>query len=130
MMTKKGRLVYSTDPAAANDMAAKDSAGGGPAAGSGPEPPARSRQQVRVRRERAGRGGKTVTVAAPLAVPREEAQLLLARLKKICGAGGTLKDGATAEGSPAFDLEIQGDHADRIVRELTAAGFAAKRAGG
>ena len=38
--------------------------------------------------------------------------------------------GKTADGSPAFDLEIQGDHAERLVAELLKAGYKAKRAGG
>jgi translation initiation factor 1 len=46
---------------------------------------------------------------------------LAARLKKLCGAGGTVKDGR---------IEIQGDHRDRLVAELCRLGFQAKRAGG
>src|SRR5258708_2567677 len=48
-------------------------------------------QQPRVRRETKGRAGKTVTTAAPLLLSRDEAQALLADLKKLCGAGGALK---------------------------------------
>ena len=43
---------------------------------------------------------------------------------------GTFKASKTADGSPAFELEIQGDHADRLVAELVKAGYKAKRAGG
>jgi translation initiation factor 1 len=50
--------------------------------------------------------------------------------KKMCGGGGTLKAGKTPGGDPAFELEIQGDHADRLTAELTKAGYKAKRAGG
>jgi translation initiation factor 1 len=85
-------------------------------------------QSVRVRREKSGRGGKMVTVAGPLVLTRADATALLAAWKKLCGGGGTLK--STAEGSPAFELEVQGDHADRIVAELVKAGYKAKRAGG
>jgi translation initiation factor 1 len=46
---------------------------------------------------------------------------LAKRLKRICGSGGTVKDGT---------IEIQGDHRARVVEELTRTGFRAKRAGG
>jgi translation initiation factor 1 len=83
-----------------------------------------------VRRETGGRGGKTVTVVAPLVLARPEAEALLAGWKKMCGSGGSLKTSRTADGSPAFELEVQGDHADRLVAELVKAGYKAKRAGG
>lgn len=46
---------------------------------------------------------------------------LAAELRKLCGAGGTVKDGA---------LEIQGDHRDRIAEWLRARGHVVKLAGG
>jgi len=46
---------------------------------------------------------------------------LAARLKRMCGAGGAVKDGR---------IEIQGEHRDRLVAELARLGFAAKRSGG
>lgn len=77
--------------------------------------------RVRVGREVAGRGGKAVTVITGL--PLDEAQLaeLATRLKKLCGAGGAVKNGI---------IEIQGDHRDRLVAELCKLGLEAKRAGG
>lgn len=96
--------------------------------------PARSlappEQSVRVRREKSGRGGKVVTVAGPLVLTRTDATALLAAWKKLCGGGGALKPASTADGGPGFELEVQGDHADRIVAELVKAGYKAKRAGG
>jgi translation initiation factor 1 len=76
---------------------------------------------VRVGREVAGRGGKGVTVITGL--PFDEVQLaeLATRLKKLCGAGGAVKDGV---------IEIQGDHRDRLVAELCKLGLEAKRSGG
>jgi len=88
------------------------------------------RQSPRVHLDRTGRGGKTVTVAGPLALTRDEAEALLSAWKKLCGGGGSLKAGKTREGAPAFELEIQGDHADRLVAELQKAGYKAKRSGG
>jgi translation initiation factor 1 len=92
-------------------------------------PPA-AQAAVRVRREKGGRGGKTVTVAGPLVLVRAEAAALLAEWKRLCGGGGTLRTMRTAGGDPAFEVEVQGDHADRLLAALTAAGFPAKRSGG
>lgn len=96
--------------------------------------PARSRpageQVVRVRRERAGRRGKTVTVVGPLHLAREDASALLKKLKSRCGGGGTLKVDRDGGGDPCFVLEVQGDHADRVVSELDGLGYDVKRAGG
>lgn len=121
MKTRSGRPVYSTEsPISRKEQPARGPFRSLPPAGQSP----------RVRRDRAGRGGKTVTVAGPLVLTRDEATALLASWKKLCGSGGTLKEGKTADGSPAFELEIQGDHADRLVDELVKAGYRAKRAGG
>ena len=51
----------------------------------------------------------------------EELENLATRLKKLCGAGGAVKDGT---------IEIQGDHRDRLVAELVKMGYDAKRSGG
>ncbi len=76
---------------------------------------------VRVRRETKGRGGKTVTVIT--GVPGDDSALgeLAGALKRRCGTGGTIKDGA---------IEIQGDHCEILVAELNRRGFTVKRAGG
>jgi translation initiation factor 1 len=119
---KKGRTVYSTEISVTRG----DSPGSKePRASLSPWS-----QSPRVRRETTGRGGKTVTVAGPLVLARPEAEALLSSWKKLCGGGGALKAGKTGDGSPAFELEIQGDHADRLVAELLKAGYKAKRSGG
>ena len=76
---------------------------------------------VRVMRDRKQRGGKTVTVIT--GVPANEATLatLAQQLKKLCGSGGTLKDGT---------IEIQGDHCAKVQAKLTEMGYKVKRAGG
>jgi len=71
-----------------------------------------------------------VTVAGPLVLARPEAEALLAAWKKMCGGGGALKEAETPDGSPAFELEVQGDHAERLLAELLQAGYKAKRSGG
>lgn len=76
---------------------------------------------ARVTREKQGRGGKTVTVVRGLALDAEALAALGKRLRQACGAGGTARDGV---------LEVQGDHADRVVTLLLAEGRQAKRAGG
>ncbi len=76
---------------------------------------------ARVSRETKGRGGKAVTLVRGLPLAAEALEALGKRLRTACGAGGTLKDGV---------LEVQGDHAERIVELLQAEGFAVKRAGG
>ena len=76
---------------------------------------------VRVSREKQGRGGKTVTVVRGLVLDAATLADLGKRLRSACGAGGTARSGV---------LEVQGDHADRVVDWLKQAGHPAKRAGG
>lgn len=76
---------------------------------------------VRVSRETQGRKGKGVTVINGLGLPADQLQALATDLKKRCGSGGSVENGR---------IEIQGDHRDRLVQELTQRGFKAKRAGG
>lgn len=85
---------------------------------------------MRVRRERGGRRGKTVTVAEPLLLARDEATRLLAELKRGCGAGGALKSMTAGDGRDAFALELQGDHTGTVVERLLALGLRVKRSGG
>lgn len=76
---------------------------------------------VRVQRESKGRKGKTVTLITGLVLNEEAQRTLLSDLKRMCGAGGSLKDGV---------LEIQGDHRDALVDELKKRGFTVKKVGG
>jgi translation initiation factor 1 len=76
---------------------------------------------VRVHREKKGRRGKVVSVIAGVALDAKGLQRLAKQLKRKCGAGGTVKDGA---------IEIQGDHRDVLVDELGKRGYTVKRAGG
>lgn len=76
---------------------------------------------VRVSRETKGRGGKAVTLVRGLALAPDALAAMGKQLRAQCGAGGTVKDGV---------VEIQGDHADRVVALLQQRGLSVKRAGG
>ena len=69
---------------------------------------------VRIRLEKKGRKGKSVTVVTGLPLDPLELADLGKTLKTRCGAGGTVKDGA---------VEIQGDHRETVRQVLAAAGY-------
>ena len=85
------------------------------------QPTRKSDGIVRVTRDRKGRGGKTVTVIDGVMGSESQLTTLAQQLKKLCGSGGTVKDG---------NIEIQGDHRDRLVAELLKLGYPARRSGG
>lgn len=72
---------------------------------------------AKLRIEKAGRGGKTVTVVDGLPKNREFLKQLAGELKKTCGSGGTA--GETS-------VEIQGDHLETLRRALAAKGWTVK----
>jgi translation initiation factor 1 len=116
---KNTRLVYSTDGGPAPERGAPPTA---------PRPgPQRAADAlpddgvVRIFRERGGRGGKTVTVIRGLRERGAALEARAAELKRLCGAGGTAKDGV---------IEIQGDHRERVADRLRAEGLTVKLAGG
>jgi translation initiation factor 1 len=76
---------------------------------------------VRIFRDRSGRNGKTVTVIHGLPDRGPALEARLSEMKRLCGAGGTVKDGV---------VEIQGDHRERLAQRLRALGYAVKLAGG
>jgi translation initiation factor 1 len=75
----------------------------------------------RVSRESKGRGGKVVTLVRGLPMAPDALLVLGKTLRTACGSGGTVKDGV---------IEIQGDHAERVMAALQAQGMAVKRTGG
>jgi translation initiation factor 1 len=111
-MPDERRLVYSTD-------------------GSLPLPDAPRRKQqppakgnalpddgiIRVARER--RRASAVTIVHGLAA--SEIDTVGKTLRRLCGTGGTTKNGV---------VELQGDHRDAIVAHFTANGRRVKKAGG
>ena len=73
-------------------------------------------------RQTAHRGGKTVTVITGfVGVGQAEKEALAKRMQKVCGAGGTVKEGR---------IEIQGDQREAVARILIDAGFRPVFAGG
>ena len=84
--------------------------------------PQKNRGRVDIKRQTAGRGGKTVTVLTGfVGIGLPEKEKLAKRIQKACGTGGTVKDGA---------IEIQGDKRAEVARVLTEAGFRPVFAGG
>ena len=64
---------------------------------------------------------RPVIVITGIPANRTELPALAQQLKKLCGSGGTVKDG---------NIEIQGDHCDKVQTKLTELGYKVKRAGG
>ncbi len=101
-------IVYSTDPDSqpqpkpSNDIPAKG-------------------QTARIWRDTKRRKGKTVTVVGNLQHNPAAFERLCTELKKLCGAGGTVRDG---------EIEIQGDHRERIAAHLQKLGYKTKFVGG
>jgi translation initiation factor 1 len=111
------RLVYSTDKGQTcpkcgwpvNNCQCSKNAGGNQAV------PARVVAKLRM--EKAGRGGKQVTVVYDL--PRNDAFLkdLCSELKRACGTGGAVREDT---------VEIQGDLRDRVREVLAKRGYTVK----
>ncbi|MFC1573611.1 translation initiation factor Sui1 [Candidatus Latescibacterota bacterium] len=76
---------------------------------------------VRVGRSTKGRKGKGVTVVNGIPLAHDDLSKLAQKLKRICASGGTVKDGV---------IEIQGDFRDKVMEELSKAGYTVKRSGG
>ena len=72
---------------------------------------------AKLRMEKKGRGGKTVTVVYGLPDNAEFLKHLCSDLKKACGCGGS----TTEEG-----VELQGDLRDRVRTQLEKKGFLVK----
>jgi translation initiation factor 1 len=86
------------------------------------KPAEKNRGRVDIIRQKAGRGGKTVTVVRNfVGIGLPEKEQLAKAMQKACGTGGTVKDG---------QIEIQGDKREEVARILTEANFRPVFAGG
>ena len=107
------RLVYSTDPVPEPDKSPPEL----------PRNPAapfaiQGTQPVRVRLERKGRKGKTVSIVTGVMSPDVGKRALLKHLKGKLGCGGAVK---------GAEIEIQGDQRERLVALLNELGYRAKQ---
>jgi translation initiation factor 1 len=111
-MSKKNRtgVVYSTNP----DFEYTDS-GGDEVDTLSP-----GQQDLRIWLDRRG-GGKVITAVKGFIGKPDDLESLGKLLKSLCGTGGTAKDG---------EIQIQGDHRDKVIAWLLAKGYKAKKAGG
>ena len=87
------------------------------------EPEKGPRHRLDVTRETRGRGGKTVVVVSgfPETATGGELKALLKRIQAGCATGGSVK---------GRQIEIQGEHRERVLELLGEEGFRAVAAGG
>jgi translation initiation factor 1 len=118
MAQKRRRVVYSTDSAAAKRC---PRCGSYPCRCPKPKSLPPEQQTACIRREKKGRGGKTVTVSRELQLTPDDMRALGTQLKKSCGSGGAVKEDT---------IEIQGDHREKVAEELQKLGYRTKFVGG
>ena len=97
-------MVYSTNPDYSFQEEGEDQ----------PATLPKQQQKLCVSMERAGRGGKTVTLVRGFVGSDADLAALGKMLKQKCGVGGTAKDG---------EIVIQGDLRPRIVELLRSEGY-------
>ncbi|NIJ55982.1 translation initiation factor [Dyadobacter arcticus] len=110
-MSKKNRsgIIYSTNP----DFEFNDSE-------DERETLTPAQQDLRIWLDRKG-GGKVITVVKGFIGNLQDLEALGKQLKALCGSGGTVKD---------QEVQIQGDHRDKVINWLVSKSYKAKKAGG
>jgi len=101
-------IVYSTNPDFRYRDAQEEDA----------ETLAPSEQRLLVSIDRRQRKGKEVTLITGFTGQEEALKTLGKTLKTACGVGGSVKEG---------EILLQGDHRDKVLATLLAAGYSAKR---
>ena len=111
-MSKKNRtgVIYSTNP----DYEYQDSGN------EEPETLSPAQQDLRIWLDRKG-GGKVSTVVKGFIGTNADLEALGKQLKALCGSGGTVKDN---------EIQIQGDHREKVINWLSGKNYKAKKAGG
>lgn len=97
-------MVYSTNPDFEYEEAAEEEVATLP----------KNRQRLRLRIEKNGRGGKTVSIVSGFVGAESDLKDLAKMLKVKCGVGGSVKDG---------EIVIQGDFKDRLIQMLKSDGY-------
>ena len=74
----------------------------------------KAQMKLYVSRDKKHRGGKQVTLVQGHEGPDQVMEQLLSKLKSLCSAGGSFKDG---------ELIIQGDHVKKVIDYLIKSGY-------
>lgn len=121
-MTENARTVYSTETGRICPRCGKPtpacSCMGGKSMSKGNK---ESDGIIRIRREKKGRKGKTVTAICGFDPSTDGLKQIAKNLKVKCGTGGSIKEGV---------IIVQGDHRQAIKAELQKQGYKVTLAGG
>jgi translation initiation factor 1 len=116
-MKSNARLVYSTDRGSTCPTCGWPQTNCQCSSQRAAAEPIPARIVAKLRMEKKGRGGKTVTVVFGLPKNPEFLKDLAQDLKRACGTGGTVTDDG---------VELQGDLRERVREVLDARGYAIK----
>ncbi|MBN2280321.1 MAG: translation initiation factor [Candidatus Marinimicrobia bacterium] len=111
MKNNNADIVYSTDPDYQHDLKNEETR----------LTLTPDRQNLKLSLDRKARKGKEVTLIQGFTASEKDLKELGKELKKICGVGGTVKNG---------EILIQGNFSDKLFGHLTALGYKVKKIGG